>query len=99
MFRALGNPNRLAIYARLLSCCGMRQSRLSRTGIAQCVGEVGKDLGIAPSTVSHHIRELSRAGLIELSRRGQFVECCLSEEAFNELSAFFGQETLCSPAR
>jgi len=53
------------------------------------VGELGKDLGIVPSTVSHHIKELHRSGLIRVERKGQNVECWVSPEAVNELAAFF----------
>lgn len=90
MFKALSNPNRLRIYLRLSSCCepGTRfcgDDQQSR----ECVGELGKDLGIVPSTVSHHIKELGRAGLIRMERRGQNVECWVDPEALDALSAFF----------
>lgn len=55
----------------------------------ECVGELGKDLGIAPSTVSHHIKELYRAGLIKMERRGQNVECSVNPEMLSALALFF----------
>jgi ArsR family transcriptional regulator len=58
MFKALSNPNRLKIFLRLVSCCtpGTRASIDSKGELERCacVGELGQDLGIVPSTISHH---------------------------------------------
>ena len=58
MFKALSNPNRLKIFMRLTSCClpGTVTSINPGTGEAgcACVGELGQDLDIVPSTISHH---------------------------------------------
>ncbi len=56
---------------------------------SECVGDLGKDLGIAPSTVSHHIKELRQAGLIHVERRGQKVECWIEPSTLDSLSGFF----------
>lgn len=56
-----------------------------------CVGDLGGDLGIAPSTVSHHIRELHLAGLIHMERRGKHIGCWIVPETLHMLTAFFGQ--------
>jgi len=90
MFKALSNPKRLSIFTRLASCCapGTKCSVDSQEA-RSCVGELGKDLGIVPSTVSHHIKELHRAGLIRVERNGQNVECWVSPEAVKEVAAFF----------
>ncbi len=93
MFKALSNPNRLKIFMRLLSCCqpGIYTSVddfCSSKGCA-CVGDLGKDLGIAASTISHHIKELRRAGLIHMERRGQKIECRIESEALAGLKNFF----------
>ena len=47
----------------------------------QCVGELGQDLEIDPSTVSHHLKELRRAGLIRVERRGKHILCWVDREA------------------
>ena len=91
MFRALSNPNRLSIFLRLVSCCAPGATCNTDAGVCECVGELGKDLGIAPSTVSHHIKELHRAGLIEMERRGQNVECWVGPDTLNALATFFNQ--------
>jgi len=88
-FKALSNPNRLQIFLRLLNCCepGTACSTDSINGF--CVGELGEDLAVAPSTLSHHVKELQRAGLIKTQRRGQNIECFLDSEKVNTLKEFF----------
>lgn len=49
------------------------------------VGELGEELKIAPSTVSHHIKELRQAGIIVVERRGKNIECWVNEEAVEAL--------------
>ncbi len=51
----------------------------------RCVGELGEQLNIAPSTVSHHIKELRQAGIIVVERLGKNIECWVNEEAVNAL--------------
>jgi len=79
IFKALSNPNRLKIFLKLITCCRPGTVMLidpdhCETSCA-CVGELGQDLGIVPSTLSHHIKELRRAGLIRMERRGQKIDC------------------------
>ena len=93
MFKALSNPNRLKIFMRLTSCClpGTVTSINPGTGEAgcACVGELGQDLEIVPSTISHHIKELRRAGLIRMERRGQKMECWIDPATLTALKEFF----------
>ena len=93
IFKALSNPNRLKIFMRLTSCCqpGTAASINPDTGEAgcACVGELGQDLGIVPSTISHHIKELRQAGLIRMERRGQKIECFIDPEILTALHEFF----------
>jgi ArsR family transcriptional regulator len=89
MFKALANPHRLSIFIKL---AGTRVGTVScevRDGACACVGELGRDLKIVPSTVSHHIKELNRAGLIELERKGQNVYCTVKPEVLEKLAGFF----------
>jgi len=95
MFKALSNPNRLKIFTRLVSCCvpgttnSIKESPDEEGCI--CIGELGKDLGIVASTVSHHIKELHRAGLIHMQRRGQKIDCWVDPETILALNDFFSQ--------
>ena len=89
MFKALGNPHRLQIFLRLVNCCPPTKRWVADGPGRACVGELGRTLGIVPSTVSHHIKELQRAGLIATERNGQTIECWVDPQAMQVLGAFF----------
>jgi ArsR family transcriptional regulator len=80
IFKALSTPNRLAIFLRLTSRCPPGTSCAFDEQIRECVGDVGKDLGISRTTVSHHVKELRRAGLLRVERRGRNIECWVDDE-------------------
>ena len=93
IFKALSNPNRLKIFLRLITCCrpGTIMSvnpENCEEGCA-CVGELGQDLGIVPSTLSHHIKELRQAGLIRMERRGQKIDCWIDPGTLKAVQQFF----------
>ena len=92
MFKALSNPHRLNIFMRLISCCGVGIGKgVDSDSMKTCVGKLGADLGIVPSTVSHHIKELRQAGLIEMERNGQKIYCRVDPETISSLSEFFAE--------
>lgn len=86
IFKALSNPNRLAIFLRLISRCPPGTSCEFDDEIRECVGDVGQDLGIARTTVSHHVKELRRAGLLRVERRGRKIECWVDGETVLSLT-------------
>jgi ArsR family transcriptional regulator len=86
-FKALGNPHRLKIFVKLVTCCAPGTKAYCEEGA--CVGDLGHDLGIVPSTVSHHIKELKNAGLIKVERKGKNVVSWVDPELLAELSRFF----------
>jgi ArsR family transcriptional regulator len=103
-FKALANLNRLRIFLRLVSCCEPGRACEVPNEVARrdaskvagedtcegaCVGDLGADMGLAPSTVSFHIKELHQAGLIQMKRSGQRVECWIPSEVLETLSDFF----------
>jgi len=91
MFSALANPNRVRILLRLVSCCSGVAADCADDELCACVGELGEDLGIAPSTVSHHLKELNRAGLIRMERNGRTVKCWVDSQTVQELANFLKQ--------
>jgi len=89
IFKALSNPNRLALFNRLMTCCAPGTKCDAAAAVRFCVGDLGEGLDIAPSTLSHHLKELNRAGLVEMKRRGKHVECWVEPEKLKALSSFF----------
>jgi len=79
-FGALANPNRLAIFLRLASCCPPGTS-CSLDEMRKCVGDLGEGLNIVSSTISHHIKELRTAGLIHVQKKGKFTQCWIDGKA------------------
>ena len=85
VFKALSNPNRLHIFLRLVSCCPPGTKCITDAA-GQCVGDLGRDLEIDPSTVSHHLKELRRSGLIRMERRGKRIICWVDRETIQEMT-------------
>ena len=100
MFKALSNPHRLKIFMRLARCCGPGVAcDLHSDQMRECVGQLGRNLGIAPSTISHHIRELHGTGLIQMQRRGKNIDCWVDPAVLKELARFFEELTANSEPR
>ena len=93
IFGALANPNRLRIFLQLVSCCMPGTSCPAEDELGACVCEIGKGLSIVPSTVSHHLKELRRSGIIQMKRRGKNVECRVDPGILKELVEFFSRPT------
>lgn len=89
-FKALGNPHRLALFRRLAVCCPPDTTCSTEVAVRLCIGLLGEDLDISPSTLSHHIKELNRAGLVQMARKGKQIECWVNPRTLAQLAAFFG---------
>ena len=74
-----------------MACCEPGTKCEAEEATKFCVGELGEGLDIAPSTLSHHLKELNRAGLVSMERRGKNVECWVDPEILGQLSQFFSQ--------
>lgn len=88
-FKALSNPHRLALFKRMMSCCALGTICSAEEATRFCVGELGEGLEIAPSTLSHHLKELNRAGLIKMQRLGKNIQCWVEPDVLDELAQFF----------
>lgn len=52
------------------------------------VGELAEDLELSQPTISHHLRELRRAGFVECEKDGRTLYCSIREEKFRDLAEF-----------
>ena len=91
IFKALANGHRLKIYNILTSCCTPGSSCATDEVFSCCVGDLDSQLDIAPSTLSHHLKELNRAGLINMKRDGKQVICSVNTEMMQQLQNIFTQ--------
>lgn len=96
-FKALSNPNRLRIFLRLHELCCQKMTteeleKLVDNPRCACMGDFGEMLGIVPSTISHHVKELKRAGLIKVERNGQRIECWIDTKTLAQVRAFFSAD-------
>ncbi|MEZ5366609.1 MAG: metalloregulator ArsR/SmtB family transcription factor [Bryobacterales bacterium] len=82
MFAALGNEQRLAVVRLLLAA--------HPDGLV--VGEIQRELGMAPSTLSHHLDRLKHEQLIEAKRQGVYLRHRVRTETLRELLGFLYAE-------
>ncbi|MGW3630799.1 ArsR/SmtB family transcription factor [Streptomyces sp. NPDC005122] len=78
VFKALGDPVRL----RLLSMIA------SRAGGEVCVCDLTPAFDLTQPTISHHLKLLRLAGLIDCERRGTWVYYWVLPGALDRLAAF-----------
>ncbi len=86
-FHALANKNRLAIYDYL------REQEIACESCDEgCnVGDIAQQFDLALSTVSHHLKILHEAGLINCEQQGQFVYCTINKHTVEALQSFFAR--------
>ncbi len=89
VFSALSNPHRLQIYTILSGCCGPRAGGSPGAATACRVGDLAGQVDIAASTLSHHLKELCHAGLINMQRDGKQVICSINSSTLDELRQYF----------
>jgi ArsR family transcriptional regulator len=83
IFKALGDPVRL----RLLSMIA------SRAGGEVCVCDLTPAFDVSQPTISHHLKLLRQAGLIDCERRGTWVYYRLLPEMTDKLAAVLARPT------
>ena len=81
-FKALGDPVRL----RLLSMIA------SRSGGEVCVCDLTPAFDLSQPTISHHLKLLRQAGLIDCERRGTWVYYWVLPGVLDRLAAFLTTE-------
>ena len=81
-FAAMGSEARLQVLRSLI--------RAGETGLT--VGEIQDRTGIAPSTLAHHLKFLSGAGVILQERAGRTVTNRADFNRLEELAAFILSE-------
>lgn len=97
--RALGDPVRMRI-VRLLALPVRSRTAPGESGFCAC--DIEAVMGVGQSTVSHHMKQLMRAGLVDSTKTGRWVYYRIRQEAFAELSAalarFAGDTAACTGA-
>jgi ArsR family transcriptional regulator len=76
LFKALADPARVRIV-----------NLLATSGEAVCACNLNEPLGLAQPTVSHHLKKLVDAGLVEREQRGKWAYFSLKREAVEKLAA------------
>lgn len=76
VFKALADPARVRIV-----------NVLATTGEPVCVCHLIEPLGLSQPTVSHHLKKLTDAGLLEREQRGKWAYFSLRPEAVETLAA------------
>lgn len=79
---SLGSPVRLKIYRALV--------RAGEDGLA--CGVLQQKVGVAASTLSHHIRHLREAGLVTQERQATTLLCRASFPAMDRLIGYLSDE-------
>ncbi len=76
--KALSHPARIAIVQHLMN-----------TNACVC-GDIVNEIGLAQATVSQHLKELKKIGIIQGTVEGTKVCYCLDTNSWNELNAILG---------
>jgi ArsR family transcriptional regulator len=77
-FAALGSEARLSILRRLV--------RAGSEGLP--IGVLGEDVGVTGSVLTHHVKHLVSAGLVEQRRDGRRILCSVVISEVEALSSF-----------
>jgi ArsR family transcriptional regulator, arsenate/arsenite/antimonite-responsive transcriptional repressor len=76
IFRALADPHRVRIV-----------NLLATSAEPVCACDLYEPLGLAQPTVSHHLKKLTEAGLLEREQRGKWAYFSLKRDAVEKLAA------------
>jgi ArsR family transcriptional regulator len=76
LFKALGDPARVRIV-----------NLVATADAPVCACELNGALGLAQPTVSHHLKKLTDAGLLQREQRGKWAYFSLKRDAVEKLAA------------
>lgn len=85
LFRALGDPARVRIVNALATS----------DGEPVCVCHLTEPLGLSQPTVSHHMKRLLDAGLVEREQRGKWAHFSLKADAVEKLALVADLKGVC----
>jgi ArsR family transcriptional regulator, arsenate/arsenite/antimonite-responsive transcriptional repressor len=89
---------RITAFADMLSAMGTEpRLRIMRLLLAAhpdglVVGDIGREIDIAPSTLSHHLDKLKNEQLVTVCREGTFLRYVANADALRDLLAFLYAE-------
>jgi ArsR family transcriptional regulator len=95
---SIGSEQEVSRYADMLSAMGAEaRLRILRLLLAahpggMVVNEIGEELEIASSTLSHHLDKLKNEDLVEVRREGTFLRYSANTKALAELLGFLYAE-------
>lgn len=97
-FRALGHPKRLAIVRWLLeqhvACCSGDPDACRMKPTTCDFTDLADRLSLTKATISHHVKTLSEAGLIECQREGRSLCCKVNMDRLDLVQDYFSFSTL-----
>ena len=85
IYKALSNENRLEIFLSILNC----DEKNFEPGCDCTITKVMQKLCIGAPTISHHLKELSNAGLIETKKEGKYLVAHVNKELLDEIKYAF----------
>jgi DNA-binding transcriptional ArsR family regulator len=97
IFKALANENRLNIFNLLREKCVCENipTSFNPDNLPQgclCVQEIVERFNMTQATVSHHLKELSNAGLLTRHKKGPWVYYLVNNEALEEIRKFIEEK-------
>ena len=84
LFKALADPARVRIV-----------NAVATSGEPVCACEFEPALGLSQPTVSHHLKKLTEAGLLEREQRGKWAYFSLKRDAVDTLAAVADLKGVC----
>jgi len=84
LFKTLGDPARVRIL-----------NLIAQSDVPVCACDLNEPVGLAQPTVSHHLKKLVDAGLLEREPRGKWAFFSLNRDAVEKLAAVADLKGVC----